>query len=122
MYTLCIRYTLDPNHLPAFQNYVENELEAIRNAGGKIVGYFLPTDFAGPTNIAYGLIDFLTLGAYEAYRKALADDPLHKKNAGELTKSGAIVNMERSIIQRHGVESRIEGRESLKQSSGSSMR
>lgn len=59
MYTLCIRYTLDPNRLKHFRDYVEHELEAIRNAGGKIVGYWLPTDFAGPTNIAYGLIDFL---------------------------------------------------------------
>ena len=102
MYTLCIRYTLDPNRPIPFRTYVENELEAIRSAGGKIVGYWLPTDFAGPTNIGYGLIDFLTLGAYEAYRKALADDPLHQRNAAELERSGAIVSMERSFIQRHG--------------------
>ena len=83
-----------------FKGYVEHELEAIRNAGGKIVGYWLPTDFAGPTNIAYGLIDFLTLASYEQYRKALADDPLHQRNADELTRSGAVLNMERSIIER----------------------
>jgi hypothetical protein len=46
MYTLCIRYTLDPNRLKHFRDYVEHELAAIRNAGGKIVGYWLPTDFA----------------------------------------------------------------------------
>ena len=56
-----IRYTLEPNRLKHFRDYVEHELEPIRNAGGKIVGYWLPTDFAGPTNIAYGLIDFVTL-------------------------------------------------------------
>jgi hypothetical protein len=37
MYTLCIRYTLDPNRLKHFREYVEHELEAIRNAGGKIM-------------------------------------------------------------------------------------
>ena len=63
MYTLCIRYTLDPNRLKHFREYVEHELQAIRNAGGKIVGYWLPTDYAGPTNVAYGLIDFLTLAS-----------------------------------------------------------
>jgi len=104
MYTLFIRYNLDPNRLPHFKHYVEHELDAIRNAGGKIIGYWLPTDFAGPTNIAYGLIDFLTLGAYEQYRKALADDPLHQRNADELTRSGTILNMERSLLQRAGGE------------------
>ncbi len=100
MYTLNIRYTLDPNRAAHFKTYVEHELEAIRNAGGKVVGYWLPTDFAGPTNIAYGLIDFLTLASYEQYRKALAEDPLHQRNADELARSGAIVNMERSLLLR----------------------
>jgi hypothetical protein len=100
MYTLCIRYTLDPNRVKHFRDYVEHELEAIRNAGGKIVGYWLPTDFAGATNVAYGLIDFPTLASYEHYRKALADDPLHQRNADELIRSGAVLNMERSIIER----------------------
>ena len=100
MHTLCIRYTLDPNRLPHFRSYVERELAAIRNAGGKIVGYFLPTDHAGPTDIAYGLIDFETLGAYEDYRQRLSADPLHQRNAEELTRSGVIVNMDRSIIAR----------------------
>lgn len=99
MYTLCIRYTLDPNRLKPFRDYVENELEAIRNAGGKVIGYWLPTDFAGPNNIAYGLIDFLTLASYEQYRKTLADDPLHQRNADELIRSGAVIQMERSIIK-----------------------
>lgn len=100
MYMLCIRYTLDPNRAKHFSDYVEHELEAIRNAGGKIIGYWLPTDYAGPNNIAYGLIDFLTLASYEQYRKALADDPLHQRNADELTRSCAVINMERSIIER----------------------
>jgi NIPSNAP len=104
MDTLCIRYTLDPNRVQHFRTYVENELEAIRNAGGKIVGYWLATDFAGPNNIGYGLIDFLTLGAYEAYRKALAEDSMHQRNAAELERSGAIVKMERSFVKRHGME------------------
>jgi hypothetical protein len=102
MYTLCIRYTLDPNRLKHFREYVAHELEAIRNAGGKVIGYWLPTDFTGPNNIAYGLIDFLTLASYERYRKALADDPLHQRNADELTRSGAMINMERSIIEGCG--------------------
>ena len=56
-------------------------------------------NFAGPNNIAYGMIDFLTHAPYEDYRKALADDPLHQHNADELTRSSAVINMERSIIE-----------------------
>jgi NIPSNAP protein len=100
VYTLCIRYTLDSNRLKHFRDYVEHELDAICNAGGKVIGYWLPTDYAGPNNIAYGLIDSLTLASYEQYRKALADDPLHQRNADELARSGAVINMERSIIER----------------------
>lgn len=103
---MCIRYTIDPNKLPDFKAYVEAELDVIRRSGGKILGYFLPTDFAGPTNEAYGLIDFLTLAKYEQYRHALAEDPGHKKDASELVRSGAIVAMNRSIIERVGDDSR----------------
>ena len=42
------------------------------------------------------------LASYEQYRKALADDPLHQRNADELTRSGAVLSMERSIIEKCG--------------------
>jgi hypothetical protein len=58
MLTLCIRYTLDPNRIDAFRKYVGTEQVIISQSGGRIVGYYLPTDFAGPTNVAYGLIEF----------------------------------------------------------------
>ena len=56
MFTLCIHYTIDPNKLADFRKYAEVEQAPIRRSGGQIVGYFLPTDYAGPTNEAYGLI------------------------------------------------------------------
>ncbi len=55
--------------------------------GGKIVGY-LPTDFAGPTDEAIGLIDLPSMAAYETYRQVLADDPEHKANIARLEQSG----------------------------------
>ena len=101
MHTLCICYTLNPNQIEAFRTYVEHELPVIERSGGAIVGYFLPTDFAGPTNVGYGLIDFETLAHYEHYRQRLADDPTHQRNAATLVESGAVINMERSFIRRH---------------------
>jgi NIPSNAP len=102
MITLCIRYTLDPSKLADFKAYVAAELDPIRRSGGETLGYFLPTDFAGPTNEAFGLIDFRTLAAYEQYRSALANDPVHKTNVAALEQSGAIVAMNRSMIERVG--------------------
>jgi len=102
MLTLCIRYTLDPNKLADFKSYVAAELDPIRQSGGETLGYFLPTDFAGPTNEAFGLIEFRTLAAYEQYRSTLANDPAHKKNVVVLELSGAIVAMTRSMIERMG--------------------
>ena len=100
MLTLCIRYTLDPNRVDAFRTYVENEQPVILKSGGRIAGYYLPTDFAGPTNVAYGLIEFEGLDAYERYRRALADDPAHRSNVADLVASGAVLNMDRSFIRR----------------------
>jgi NIPSNAP len=100
MVTLSIRYTIDPNKLADFKTYVHAEQEPIRRSGGKVVGYFFPTDFAGPTNEALGLIDLPNVAAYEQYRNTLAKDPDHKKNASCLEQSGAVMAMNRSIIQR----------------------
>ena len=100
MYTLCIRYVLDPNRAGHFRTYVENEQPVIERSGGRIVGYWIPTDFAGLNNVGYGLIEFTTLSDYERYRKTLGEDPEHKRNAEALEQSGAIVSMERSFIAR----------------------
>jgi len=70
--------------LAGINEYFENEQRVIERSGGKIVGYFLPTDFAGPTDEAIGLIDLPSLAAYETYRQALADDPDHKRNIARL--------------------------------------
>jgi NIPSNAP len=100
MLTLCIRYTLNPNRTDSFRTYVENEQPVIRKCGGRIAGYYLPTDFAGPTNMAYGLIEFQSLEEYERYRQALADDPVHRSNVADLVASGAVLNMDRSFLRR----------------------
>lgn len=100
MLTLCIHYVLDPNRMAHFRTYLHEELAVIRRCGGKIVGYFLPTDFAGPTNEAYGLISFSSLASYEQYRHVLAEDPLHRKNAAALERSGVIVAVKRSLIEQ----------------------
>lgn len=100
MITLCIRYRFNPDHLADVREYFETEQPVIERSGGNIVGYFLPTDFAGPTDEAIGLIDLPSLAAYEEYRTRLAADPDHKRNIARLEQSSAGVVMNRFFIRR----------------------
>ncbi len=47
-------------------------------AGGHLVGYFLPHE--GTNDVAWGLIAFDSLAAYEAYRSRLKSDPEARNN------------------------------------------
>lgn len=100
MITLCIRYRFNPDKFADVTEYFEKEQPVIERNGGTIVGYFMPTDFAGATDEAIGLIDLPSLAAYEAYRKSLAGDPRHKENIARLQQSGAQAAMNRSFIRR----------------------
>jgi hypothetical protein len=100
MITLFLRYTIDPNKLSDIAKYSADEQIPIRESGGKILGYFMPTDFAGATNEAIGLIDFPSLAEYEIYRARLAAHPLHKKCVEVLESTGALLSIHRSLVQR----------------------
>lgn len=100
MITLCIRYRFDPDHLADIREYFETEQQVIERSGGRVVGYFLPTDFAGPTDEAIGLIDIPSMAAYQEYRETLAEDPGHKANVARLAESGASAAIDRSFIRR----------------------
>ena len=100
MITLCIRYKFNPDRFTDIREYFETEQPVIEHSGGKVIGYFLPTDFAGPTDEAIGLIDIPSMAAYEEYRKRLAEHPEHKANIARLQQSGASVAMHRWFISR----------------------
>ena len=100
MLTLCIRYTLDATKLADFEAYARGVAGPIERCGGKVVGYFAPTKFAGPTNVGLSLIDFPSLAAYERYREALAADPEHTEVARRAAQSGVILVEDRSFMQR----------------------
>ena len=74
MITLSIRYTIDARKRQEFEHYARALGGIIPRCGGELVGYWLPTKFAGPTNSALALIDFPSLAAYEQYRERLAKD------------------------------------------------
>lgn len=71
--TCFIRYQIDPFQRPAFTRYAEAWGRIIPRCGGNLMGYFLPHE--GSNDVAWGLIAFDSLAAYERYRAALkADD------------------------------------------------
>jgi NIPSNAP len=70
--TVFIRYQLDPWKRDSFEEYARRWLAIIPRCGGDLVGYWLPHE--GTNNVAYGLISFANLAAYEAYRGRLQAD------------------------------------------------
>jgi hypothetical protein len=70
--TVLIRYRLDPFKLDEFEAYARRWLEIIPRCGGSLLGYWMPHE--GTNNVAYGLISFESLAAYEAYRARLKAD------------------------------------------------
>ena len=100
MYTLFLRYTLDPNKLADWRAYAQAEFAPITESGGRITGYYAPTEFAGATSEAFATIDVGTMAEYEIYRARLAEHPKHKENVQKIEQSGAIHSIYRAIIQR----------------------
>lgn len=99
MITLCIRYTIDIHKTHDFEQYARAWPEPIRRCGGELIGYFLPTKIAGPTNFALALINFPSLAIYEQYREALLRDPAAVANVEFMEKTGCIVVEDRTILQ-----------------------
>ncbi|MBV8963322.1 MAG: NIPSNAP family protein [Hyphomicrobiales bacterium] len=70
--TVFIRYQLDPFKRDLFEEYARRWLTIIPRCGGDLKGYFMPHE--GTNNIAFALISFASLAAYEAYRARLKED------------------------------------------------
>ena len=100
MITLCIRYRIDHNKQQDFEAYARDLCEPIRRCGGALVGYFLPTRYAGPTDQALALIDFPDLGAYERYRAALSADPDAAADLARAESARCIVAEDRAFVRR----------------------
>ncbi len=67
--TCFIRYQIDPFKRAQFEEYAKRWLSIIPKAGGDLLGYWMPHE--GTNNIAFALISFESLAAYEAYRARL---------------------------------------------------
>ena len=95
--TCVIRYEIDPFQLEAFRKYAENWGRIIPRCGGHLVGYFLPHE--GTNYVAWGLIAFESLAAYEVYRTRLRADPEARENFAAAQSKRFIVREERNFVE-----------------------
>jgi hypothetical protein len=95
--TVFIRYRLDPFQRDAFEEYARRWLTIIPKCGGDVVGYWMPHE--GTDNIAYGLISFDSLAAYETYRTRLKADPEGAANFRLAQEQRFILSEERTFLR-----------------------
>ena len=95
--TCFIRYQIDPFQRDAFKNYAENWGRIIPRCGGHLVGYFLPDE--GTNDVAWGLIAFDSLAAYETYRVRLKSDPEARENFTMAQSKRIILREERTFVE-----------------------
>lgn len=98
--TCFIRYQIDPFQREAFKRYAQAWGRIIPRCGGRLVGYFLPHE--GNNDIAWGLIGFDDLAAYERYRATLKADAEGRANFALAQAERFILREERSWLEDVG--------------------
>jgi hypothetical protein len=96
--TVFIRYQIDPFKRAQFEDYARRWLSLIPKCGGDLIGYFMPHE--GTSNIAYGLISFENLAAYETYRAKLRADAESMANFNFAEANKFILAEERTFLRK----------------------
>jgi hypothetical protein len=95
--TCFIRYQIDPAQRDEFKKYAETWGRIIPRCGGHLVGYFLPHE--GTNDVAWGLIAFDSLAAYEKYRARLRGDKEARENFAKAQSKRIILREERTFVE-----------------------
>lgn len=96
--TVQIRYIIDPFQRDAFERYAQAWSSIIPRCGGDLLGYFMPHE--GTNNIAFALISFDSLAAYEAYRARLRADNEGVANFNFAEENKFILAEERTFLRQ----------------------
>ncbi len=96
--TVFIRYQLDPFKRAKFEEYSKNWLSIIPRCGGDLLGYWMPHE--GTNNIAFALISFESLAAYEQYRAKLRTDREGIENFNFAEEHKFILAEERTFLRK----------------------
>jgi hypothetical protein len=97
MVTCFIRYQIDPFQREAFREYAEHWGRIIPRCGGRLLGYHLPHE--GTNDVAWGIVGFDSLAAYEVYRTRLGADAAGKENFQRAQRQRFILREERSFCE-----------------------
>ena len=95
--TCFIRYQIDPFQREDFKKYAQTWTDIIPRCGGRLVGYFLPLE--GTNDVAWALISFESLAAYEQYRARLKSDPAARANFAFAQGKRLVLREERTFLQ-----------------------
>jgi hypothetical protein len=95
--TCFIRYEIDPFRKEAFEEYARNWGQAIPRCGADLLGYFAPHE--GTNDVAWGLISFASLAAYEAYRARIKADPAGRANFAFAEQNRFVLREERTFLE-----------------------
>jgi hypothetical protein len=108
--TCFIRYQIDPFQRAAFEQYAAEWGRIIPRCGGDLVGYFMPHE--GTNDVAFGVIGFASLAAYEAYRTRLREDDEARANFAFAEAKRFILREERTFLRgvpASGASNPVEG-------------
>jgi len=92
-----IRYQLDPYKRAQFEEYAKVWLKVIPECGGDLIGYFMPHE--GTNDVAFAMIGFDSLAAYEAYRARLKTEPESVANFNFAEREKFILREERVFLR-----------------------
>ena len=95
--TVFIRYQIDPFKRAMFEQYARRWLAIIPRCGGDLQGYWMPHE--GTNNIAFALISFENLAAYENYRARLSGDSEGMANFDFAEQNKFILAEERTFLR-----------------------
>ncbi len=95
--TVFIRYRIDPFQRSSFETYAQRWLSIIPRCGGNLIGYFMPHE--GTNDIAFGLISFDSLAAYERYRAVLRADEEARNNFAFAEEHRFILGEQRTFLR-----------------------
>ena len=102
--TCFIRYEIDPFQRDAFAEYADKWSTIIPRCGGQLIGYFLPRE--GTNDVAFALISFESLAAYEQYRVRLTQDADSRANFQFAQTKKFVRREERTFLE--GVKSTLQ--------------
>lgn len=92
-----IRYQLDPFKRAQFEEYSKVWLKVIPECGGDLLGYFMPHE--GTNDVAFAMIGFDSLAAYETYRAKLKVVPESVANFNFAEREKFILREERVFLR-----------------------